>query len=234
MAASGGNPPLPGAIVPFRQTTPRCPTLPCPFCIFEIPHDSTAEEVCAKMTMITNDTMAQAKDLLERYMLSVNAADNVLTHLGSDRYLPAARSLWSFIDSSTNASYNALLGLVRQRWESHSESDSRSDDGVWAGAAAAASSTSRGTTRRAKRRRLNPEYPQWQFRQGKKHNKWQAYDENTNQLLESAFTRGLDNLQLRIDGWEYTVHFTSKTQVSHETGTLREVRRVEDAGHLDT
>jgi len=232
MAASRGNPPLPGASVPFRQTTPGCPTLHCPFCIFEIPHDSTAEDVCAKMTMITNDTRAQAKDLLERYVLSVNAANNVLTHLGSDRPLPAAASLWTFIDSRDSAAYNNLLARVRHRWESPSESDSERDDGVWAGAAAAASSGSRGTTRGTRRSRDEAEYPQWQFKGGKKRARWQAYDKNTNQLLELAFQHGLVQLDFVNDGWDYTVTFRNWRQISHRRGSVREVRRVEDAGYL--
>ena len=232
MAASRGNPPLPGAIVPFRQTTPGCPTLHCPFCVFEIPHDSTAEDVCAKMTMITNDTMAQVKDSLERYVLSVNAANNVLTHLGSDRPLPAAASLETFIDWRANAAYRNLLARVRIPWDSPSESDSERDAGVWAGAAAAASSGSRGTTRGTRRSRDEAEYPQWQFKGGKKKPRWQAYDKNTNQLLESVFSRGLGDLDFTIDEWAYTVTFATRTQVSHEHGTVREVRRVENAGYL--
>ena len=105
---------------------------------------------------------------------------------------------------------------------------------MWAGAAAAASSGSRGTARGTRRSRDEAEHPQWQFNGGKKKAQWQAYDKNTNQLLESAFIRGLDNLHFTIDGWEYTVHFRTRTQVSHEHGALREVRRVEDAGHLAT
>jgi len=232
MAASRGNPPLPGASVPFRQTTPGCPTLHCPFCIFEIPHDSTAEDVCAKMTMITNDTRAQAKDLLERYVLSVNAANNVLTHLGSDRPLPAAASLGTFIDSRASAAYNNLLARVVFPWDSPSESVSERDDGVWAGAAAAASSGSRGTTRGTRRSGDEAEYPQWQFKGGKKKKQWQAYDKKTNQLLESAYQRGIGHLDFVIDEWKYTVSFCEWSQMSHEYGSVREVRRVEDAGCL--
>jgi len=232
MAASHGNPPLPGAIVPFRQTTPECSVLHCPFCIFAIPHDSTAEDVCGKMTLITDDTREQARDLLWRYVCSVKAADNVLTYLRSGEPLPAAANLETFIDSRASAAYNNLLARMVFPCASPSESVSERDDGVLSGAAAAASSGSRGTTRGTRRSGDEAEYPQWQFKGGKKKKQWQAYDKKTNQLLESAYQRGIGHLDFVIDEWKYTVSFCEWSQMSHEYGSVREVRRVEDAGCL--
>jgi len=233
MAASSGDPPLPNAIVPWRQTTPQCPTLPCPYCSLQVPRNASDQDICAKVRKLTNDASAQLRDVIERYMGLVTAADNIMMILESDRPLPAAPSLWTLIDSRTNESYNTMTRLLKQRVEIQAQTDSEeSDDSVGAAAAAASSSGSRGTTRGTKRNGDEAEYPQWQFKGGKKKTQWQAYDKNTNQLLESAFNRGLGHLDFTIDEWDYTVNFTTRTQVSHEHGTVREVRRVEDAGHL--
>jgi hypothetical protein len=73
------------------------------------------------------------------------------------------------------------------------------------------------------------EFPQWQYMGGKKKNKWSPYDHGTNEHLEGAYQAGAIMVELVIDDWKYTVNLHDLTQTNTENGTIRRVRRLEEA-----
>jgi hypothetical protein len=73
------------------------------------------------------------------------------------------------------------------------------------------------------------EFPQWQYMGGKKKNKWAPYDHATNEHLEGAYQAGAVMVELTIDEWEYTVNLRDLTQTNSENGTIRRVRRLQEA-----
>ena len=64
---------------------------------------------------------------------------------------------------------------------------------------------------------------------GKKKNKWARYDQYTNGELESAYQAGANGVEIEIDDWMYTVDLRALTQTNTENGTIRRVRRLEEA-----
>jgi hypothetical protein len=73
------------------------------------------------------------------------------------------------------------------------------------------------------------EFPQWQYQGGKRKNKWSPYEHSANQHLEGAYKAGATMVELVIDDWNYTVNLREMTQTNSENGTIRRVRRLEEA-----
>jgi hypothetical protein len=73
------------------------------------------------------------------------------------------------------------------------------------------------------------EFPQWQYQGGKRKNKWSPYDHGANEHLEGAYKAGATMVELVIDDWNYTVNLREMTQTNSENGTIRRVRRLEEA-----
>lgn len=228
MAASSRDVPGTNEIVPWQPTTRQsCPSQPCPFCALDVPHDASPAELCEKIKNVTNDTKNDITRVVERYVWFVTAADNCMHRLGSTARLPAAKSLWDLLDWRTNECYKYMTRQLQQRHQNQPRTQTeQADDVVGAAAAATSSSGSSGPTRGTKRQRLGVDYPQWQYKGGKKKTTWQDYDMETNHLLESACWQGLTSIDFVLDEWTYTVNFRTLSQTSHETGTVREVQRV--------
>jgi len=178
---------------------------------------------------VTCDHTAQLDGVFDRYIYRITAAEHILKALESEEPLPVPQSATCLISPQTNYRYQVMLQSLKQRVKSQAQvAAEESDHDVAAVAAAASSSGSRGASRGQKRNRDEPEYPKWEFQGGKTKKTWQAYDQETNQLLESAFQRKRTLVDFVIDGWDYTVNFHTGLQMSHETGSVRSVRRLAD------
>lgn len=180
------------------------------------------------------DATVEVMHVMERYIEHVHAAEDIMWSLDSYTPSTAAPNLWTFTDSRLVTKYNELMHLMVQRVEQGQSSSEESHEGGSAAAPAATSSGSRGTGRGTKRSTEEVEYPQWQFKSGKEKSQWQAYEKKINGDLEAAWRRGFVSLGFCIDKWKYTVNFQKWVQISHEHGTERDVRRLEDSISLDT
>ena len=224
---------MPGAIVPWADATAPCTKHPCPWCKLQLPHNVSDQDVCARIKTLTMDASAQVMNVMEGYLEKVQAAEEIMWSLESYTPSTAAPNLWTFTDSRLVRKYNELMHLIVQRVEQGQSSSEEFHEGGSA-AAAAAPSGSRGTGRDTKRSREDVEYPQWQFKSGKKKSQWKAYDKESNDLLEAAWRQGFIAIDFCIEKWKYTVNFQRKVQISHEHGTQRDVRRLEDSMSVDT
>ena len=209
--------------------TQSCNTADCPFCYLDLPHNVTTEMVVRRCQEITAATQVQMRADAMNYAHQVAALRRILSDLEPTCRLPLARSVVNLFDATFAAEYHTYMrteGDSTQPPGRGVSASSAAGAGWWNTSAGPTASGSEGTTRRESRFMEEDEYPQWQFRGGKSR-KWTAYNRDSNELLEVAFGEiGLGMVTLSIDDWMYQVDLAGLTQLSLETGMIREVRRL--------
>ena len=209
----------------------QCPVQPCPYCAVALPHNATSDDVVTRCKQMTTDTNKELNTIVSSYTKRCGAARHILRLHDTARKLPAAPSMFALVGAALCRDYSYCMAPLIDPLE---QMPPPSPDGAHPmGPAAAAdpqASTGSGNTPTGLKRWMDvDEFPQWQFMGGKKKNKWSPYDHGTNEHLEGAYQAGAIMVDLDIDDWTYTVDLHALTQTNTENGTIRRVRRLEEA-----
>ena len=177
----------------------------------------------------TCDVTLQFRAIAADYVEGCAAARNILHGFGSTARLPIATTLYAALGEATVADFAETMTVVADPRRhvpgppAHDPHHGASSS--WDAPQGATGSGSQRATRGEKRWMETDEYPQWQYQGGKKH-KWTAYDRDSNDKLEHAYTTREALATLSIDDWEYIVDLTSMSQLSTEANRTRFVRRL--------
>ena len=197
----------------------QCPLHPCPFCHLKLRHDSSERDVRHRCRDITLHTRFQIRIMLSQYVCRSSAARNILLGMGSTAKLPVALSAQELVGAETSDDFvEAMEKFVTSAY-------SGGADGVNATVGSTATGSGSSTTGR-KRYMDSDEYPQWQFKSGQKKRKWTAYDRDCTEQLEEAHSQGEHTVHLEIGRWRYVIYLAGFTQLSLNTNTRRDVRRL--------
>ena len=220
------------AIVPVPQgASSQCPVQPCPYCAVALPHNATSDDVVTKCQQMTTDTNTDLVTIVRSYTMRCGAARHILQIHDTARKLPAAPSIFALVGERLCCDYLCYMTTVidpRQKCPPPPPDGHRLPRGQEA-VGPQASTGSGSTPRGLKRWMDDDEFPQWQYMGGKKKNKWSPYDHRTNEHLEGAYQAGAIMVELEIDDWEYTINLRDLTQTNTENGTIRRIRRLEEA-----
>ena len=209
----------------------QCPVQPCPYCAVRLPHNATTDDVLARCKQMTTDTNTELNTIVSSYTLRCGAARHILRLHDTARKLPAAPSMFALVGAALCRDYSYCMAPLIDPLEQMPPPppDGAHPMGPAAAAGPQASTGSGSTPTGLKRWMDDDEFPQWQYMGGKKKNKWSPYDHRTNEHLEGAYQAGAIMVELEIDDWEYTINLRDLTQTNTENGTIRRVRRLEEA-----
>ena len=210
----------------------QCPVTPCPYCALGLPHDATSDDVLTKTKEMTCDTNKQLNKMVCSYTYRCGAARHILTLHHNTKKLPAAPSMFDLAGPELCRDYSchmaplidpaAAAGPPPRTANAHPMSPPT--------AAGPQASTGSGSTPTGLKRWMDDdEFPQWQYMGGKRKNKWATYDPACNEHLEGAYQAGAIVVELTSDDWKYTVNLRDWTQTNCANGTVRGVRRLQEA-----
>ena len=211
----------------------QCPVQPCPYCAVHLPHTATTDDVLARCKQMTTDTNAELNRIVSSYTLRCGAARHILRLHDTARKLPAAQSMFDLVGPALCRDYSYYMApLIDPLGQMPPPPPDGAHPLSTAAAAGPQPSTGSGSTPQGMERWMwmdDDEFPQWQYMGGKKKNRWARYDHYTNGELESAYQAGASGVEIEIDDWMYTVDLRALTQTNTENGTIRRVRRLEEA-----
>lgn len=212
-------------------TSSRCWQKPCSYCYLHLKHNSSEEDVLQRCRDSTNALRSEIRARAFWYVYECGAARHILAGMGSTAQLPVPLSAQELVGVHTSADFaEAIVPIgdpsrpppgrgVKRAWRAGALSGSATVEPTEAG--------SDNNFTGQKWWMDADEYPQWQYKSGKNKKKWSAYDHDSNQLLEEAHSRGIGTVLLKREEWTYMIHFVGDfQQVSLDTGTRREVRRL--------
>ena len=197
----------------------QCPQDPCPFCHLNLRHDCSEKDILHRCRDFTGNTRFQLRTLVGQYVSFSVAARSILSDMGSTAKLPVAMSLQDLLGAERSVNFCEAMVWVA---DPPGPPPGRGGHPTVGTTVTGSGRISRGT----KRYMDADEYPQWQFKSGQKKNRWTAYDRDSSEQLEEAHSRGERTVHLEIDGWCYVVYLGNFSQLSLETNSRRDVRRL--------
>ena len=219
-------------VVLVPQAAPsQCPVQPCPYCAVHLPHNATTDDVLARCKQMTTDTNAELNRIVSSYTRRIGAARHILRLHDTATKLPAAPSMFDLVGPALCRDYSCYMApLIDPLGQMPPPPPDGAHPLSTAAAAGPQPSTGSGSTPQGLKRWMDvDEFPQWQYQGGKRKNKWSPYEHSANQHLEGAYKAGATMVELVIDDWNYTVNLREMTQTNSENGTIRRVRRLEEA-----
>lgn len=210
----------------------RCAEGTCPFCHLLLPHGATATDALANLESRLVSLRDEQRRGIHKYLQDAAAAKLIVTQQGVGKFhLPGASESPCEVDVSTEAAWAIVLtGGGRTTFGNQrgtaSSSTSRGDRAGWDWSGQDAWCERDAHTVRKRTYLPADEYPQWQFKSGQAKKKWTTYDRDSNDRLEAAFVRGVRQMGLELDEWEYEIDFTNLTQTSTTTSSVRPIRRL--------
>ena len=209
----------------------QCPVQPCPYCAVALPHNATTDDVLARCKQMTTDTNTELNRIVSSYTLRCGAARHILRLHDTARKLPAAQSMFDLVGPALCRDYSCYMApLIDPLGQMPPPPPDGAHPLSTAAAAGPQPSTGSGSTPQGLKRWMDvDEFPQWQYQGGKRKNKWSPYEHSASQHLEGAYKLGAIMVELVIDDWKYTVDLREMTQTNSENGTIRRMRRLEEA-----
>ena len=209
----------------------QCPVQPCPYCAVALPHNATTDDVLARCKQMTTDTNTELNRIVSSYTLRCGAARNILRLHDTARKLPAAQSMFDLVGPALCRDYSCYMAPLIDPLGQMPPPPPDGEHPLSPPAAAGPHpSTGSGSTPQGLKRWMDvDEFPQWQYQGGKRKNKWSPYEHSANQHLEGTYKAGAIMVELVNDDWNYTVDLRDMTQTNSENGTIRRVRRLEEA-----
>ena len=214
-----------------QAASSQCPVQPCPYCAVALPHNATSDDVLTKCKQMTTETNKELNTVVSSYTRRCGAARHILRMHDTDRKLPAAGCIFDLVGPALCRDYSYHMAtLIDPLGQMPPPPPDGAHPLSTAAAAGPQPSTGSGSTPQGLKRWMDvDEFPQWQYQGGKKKNKWSPYDHGANEHLEGAYNAGATMVELVIDDWNYTVNLHELTQTNSENGTIRRVRRLENA-----
>ena len=209
----------------------QCPVQPCPYCAVHLPHTATTDDVLARCKQMTTDTNAELNRIVSSYTRRIGAARHILRLHDTATKLPAAQSMFDLVGPALCRDYSCYMApLIDPLVQMPPPPPDGAHPLSTTAAAGPQPSTGSGSTPQGMKRWMDvDEFPQWQYQGGKRKNKWSPYEHSASQHLEGAYKLGAIMVELVIDDWKYTVDLREMTQTNSENGTIRRVRRLEEA-----
>ena len=218
-------------LVPLPAAS-QCPELPCPYCAIALPHNATSDDVLARCKQMTTDTNAELNRIVSSYTRRIGAARHILRLHDTAKKLPAAPSMFDLVGPELCRDYSCHMAPLIDPAAAAGPAPRPANAPPMSPPTAAgpqASTWSGSTPTGLKRWMDDDEFPQWQYMGGKKKNKWATYDSACNETLEGAYQAGAIVVELTNDHWKYTVNLRDWTQTNCANGTVRGVRRLQEA-----
>jgi hypothetical protein len=214
-----------------QAASSQCPVQPCPYCAVALPHNATSDDVLTRCKQMTTDTNKELNTIVSSYTLRCGAARHILRLHDTARKLPAAPSMFDLVGPALCRDYSYHMApLIDPLGQMPPPPPDGAHPMSPAAAAGPQPSTGSGSTPQGLKRWMDvDEFPQWQYQGGKRKNKWSPYEHGVNKHLEGAYKAGAIMVELVIDDWNYTVDLHEMTQTNSENGTIRRVRRLEEA-----